>query len=91
MVPKWNHFGYSTHMANVTIKDIDADDLSEVASRATRLGMSTQEYLRRLIAREAQRPVVLDQLRLLAEQRRAGRTPMTMADFDAVRTRAMRG
>ena len=78
-------------MANVTIKDIDAGDLGEVASRATLLGMSTQEYLRRLIAREAQRPVVLDQLRLLAEQRRAGRTPMAMADFDAVRTRAMRG
>ena len=78
-------------MANVTIKDVDAHDLGEVAARAAALGMSTQEYLRRLIAREAQRPAITDQLRVLAEQRRAGRTPMTMAEFSAARKSAMRG
>lgn len=78
-------------MANVTIKDLDENDLSEVSRRASSAGMSTQEYLRRLIAREARRSELPDQLAELARQRRHGRTPMSMDEFAKVRRRALRG
>ncbi|HMQ25097.1 MAG TPA: hypothetical protein PKA98_03850 [Acidimicrobiales bacterium] len=77
-------------MANVTIKDIDDDDLAGVARRAAHLGLSTQEYLRRLIAREAARPALPDELADLASQLRTLREPMTMGEFDRVRRRAVR-
>lgn len=77
-------------MANVTIKDVDENDLGEVARRAAESGMSTQEFLRRLIAREARRPQVPDQLAEIARRRRTGRRPMTMDDFARARTSAMR-
>jgi len=90
MVPGRRLFGYHTHMANVTIKDIDNDALAEVARRAHDLGMSTQEYLRRLIARDASRPRMPDELATLAERVRAERTPMSMDDFDRARRGAIR-
>jgi hypothetical protein len=77
-------------MANVTIKDIDDSDLAGVARHAARLGLSTQEFLRRLIAREAARPVLPDELTELARQVRSGRQPMPMAEFNRVRRRAVR-
>ena len=58
-------------MANVTIKDIDDNDLEGVARQAAHLGLSTQEFLRRLIAREAAQPVLPDELADLARQARA--------------------
>jgi hypothetical protein len=77
-------------MANVTIKDIDDGDLEGVARQAAHLGLSTQEFLRRLIAREAARPVLPDELTELARQVRAQRQPMPMAQFNRVRRRAAR-
>jgi hypothetical protein len=77
-------------MANVTIKEVDDSDLGSVAARASAEGMSTQEFLRRLIAREAARPVIPDELAALAAKRRAGRTPMSMNDFNRVRRTASR-
>lgn len=77
-------------MANVTIKDLDDADLRGVAERAGRLGLSTQEYLRRMIAREVRRPVVEDQLAALAERRRTGKQPMSLQEFDQARRRALR-
>ena len=78
-------------MANVTIKDVNEHDLGEVSRRAAQVGMSTQEFLRRLIAREASRPMLPDQLVVLARERRAGRAPMSMDDFARVRRTALRG
>jgi hypothetical protein len=77
-------------MANVTIKDVDDNDLATVAARANAAGMSTQELLRRLIAREAARPVVPNELAALAAKRRLGRTPMSMVEFNRVRRAAAR-
>lgn len=77
-------------MANVTIKDVDDDDLERVAGKAAHLGLSTQEFLRRLIAREAALPVLPDELTELARQVRADRQPMPMAEFNRVRRRAVR-
>jgi hypothetical protein len=77
-------------MANVTIKDIDNDDLAGIARHAAYLGLSTQEFLRRVIAREAARPALPDELTELARQLRADRQPMTMAEFNRVRRRAAR-
>ncbi len=77
-------------MANVTIKDIDADHLEAVASHAASLDMSTQAFLRRLIAQEATRPILVDQLAALSERRRTGRPPMSMDQFHTTRRRAMR-
>ncbi len=69
----------------MTIKEVDDGDLSSVAARAANEGMSTQEFLRRLIAREAARPIVPDELTLLAAKRRSGRTPISMNEFNRVR------
>lgn len=77
-------------MANVTIKDIDDGDLEGVARQAAHLGLSTQEFLRRLIAREAARPALPDELTELARQVRAQRQPMPMAEFNRVRRSAAR-
>ncbi len=77
-------------MANVTIKDVDDDDLAGVARQAAELGLSTQEFLRRLIAREAARPALPDELADLASQLRSLREPMAMSDFERVRRRASR-
>ena len=77
-------------MANVTIKDIDDSDLEGVARQAAHLGLSTQEFLRRLIAREAARPLLPNELAELARQVRAERTPIPMAEFNRVRRRAVR-
>ncbi len=77
-------------MANVTIKDINDSDLEGVARQAAHLGLSTQEFLRRLIAREAARPALPDELADLARQARAERQPMPMAEFNRVRRRAVR-
>jgi negative regulator of replication initiation len=77
-------------MANVTIKDIDDDAFRDIAERADALGMSTQEYLRRLIAREAGRPHLPDELAELAARTRSGRTPMSMDEFDSIRRAAIR-
>lgn len=77
-------------MANVTIKEVDDSDLRSVAVRAKAEGMSTQEFLRRLIAREAARPIIPNELATLAAKRRAGRTPMSMNDFNRVRRAATR-
>lgn len=75
----------------MTIKDVDERDLGEVARRAADAGMSTQEYLRRVIAREANRPMLPHQLAELAERHRSGRTPMPMDRFATERRRALRG
>jgi hypothetical protein len=77
-------------MANVTIKEVDDAHLSAVAERASADGMSTQEFLRRLIAREAARPHVPDELAALAAKRRAGRVPLSMKEFNRVRRAAAR-
>jgi predicted DsbA family dithiol-disulfide isomerase len=77
-------------MTSVTIKDINVHDLDVVASRAAAAGMSTQEFLRRLIAQEAARPALPDELRDLAAKRRAGRKPMAMSEFNRVRRSAVR-
>ncbi len=77
-------------MANVTIKDVDDGDLAGVARQAADLGLSTQEFLRRLIAREAARPALPDELADLASQLRSLREPMEMGEFDRVRRRASR-
>jgi hypothetical protein len=77
-------------MASVTIKDINVHDLSAVAARAAAAGMSTQEYLRRLIAQEAARPALPDELADLAAKRRVRRKPMSMVEFNRVRRAAAR-
>ncbi|MFN3218653.1 MAG: hypothetical protein ACE367_19330 [Acidimicrobiales bacterium] len=77
-------------MANVTIKDIDDNALRHVAAQAEALGMSTQEFLRRLIVREAARPRLPDELIDMAAELRAQRTPMSMDEFDRARRAAMR-
>jgi hypothetical protein len=91
MVALWNHRIYNVDMANVTIKDLNDDDLNAVSQAATVAGMSTQEYLRRMIAREARRPAVPDQLAEIARRRRAGRKPMSMEEFNVARRAALRG
>jgi hypothetical protein len=87
---QWFHFGYHVTMANVTIKDIDDRDLQGVARQAALLGLSTQEFLRRLIAREAARPALPDELAELARRARSGRQPMPIAEFQRARRRAVR-
>ena len=82
---RWFHIGYHSLVANVTLKDINDADLTAVAARAAAAGMSTQEFLRRLIAREAARPMVPNELEALASERRAGRSPMQMNEFERVR------
>jgi hypothetical protein len=77
-------------VANVTIKDIDDGDLGQINAKAGAQGLSTQEYLRRLIAREAALPMLPDELRDLAARRRAGRQPLTMEQFEASRQGAWR-
>jgi hypothetical protein len=72
-------------MANVTIDEVDDGDLSSVAQRAASEGMSTQEYLRRLIAREAARPFIPDELGAFAAKRSAGRTPISITEFNRIR------
>ena len=74
-------------MANVTVKDIPEDQLAAVSLRAKAEGLSTQAYLRRLIAREAAIPLLPDQLSAIAAEMRATRTPMTMEEFDEIRRR----
>ena len=74
-------------MANVTVKDIPEDQLAAVSLRAKAEGLSTQAYLRRLIAREAAIPLLPDQLSAIAAEMRATRTPMTMEEFDDIRRR----
>ena len=77
-------------MANVTVKDIPDQDLAAITLRAKAEGLSTQAYLRRLIARDAAIPLLPDQLRELTATLRAERTPMSMEEFDAIRRRARR-
>jgi len=81
---------YAGSMANVTVKDIPEDQLAAVSLRAKAEGLSTQAYLRRLIARDAAVPLFPDQLRAIAAEMRATRTPMTMEEFDEIRTRRSR-
>ena len=78
---------YAGSMANVTVKDIPEDQLAAVSLRAKAEGLSTQAYLRRLIAREAAIPLLPDQLRAIAAEMRATRTPMSMEEFDEIRRR----
>ena len=77
-------------MANVTIKDVDEHDLGTIALHAKALGLSTQEYLRRLIARDAASPMLPDELRELAAARREGRVPITMEQFNQARRSGLR-
>ena len=92
--PDRNHSGcdpiYADPMANVTVKDIPEDQLAAVTLRAKAEGLSTQAYLRRLIARDAAVPLLPDQLRAIAAEMRATRTPMTMEEFHEIRTRRSR-
>ena len=81
---------YAGSMANVTVKDISDADLAAVTLRAKAEGLSTQAYLRRLIARDAAIPLLPDQLRELMATMRAERTPMTMEEFSDIRRRARR-
>jgi phage FluMu protein gp41 len=81
---------YSVGMANVTVKDINDSDLDGVARQAAALGMSTQEFLRRLIARQAALPTLPDELAELAREVRATRQPMSMDEYERVRRRALR-
>lgn len=89
--PDRNHNGcdpiYAGLMANVTVKDIPEDQLAAVSLRAKAEGLSTQAYLRRLIAREAAIPLLPDQLGAIAAEMSATRTPMTMEEFDEIRRR----
>ena len=78
---------YAGSMANVQVKDIPEDQLAAVSLRAKAEGLSTQAYLRRLIAREAAIPLLPDQLRAIAAEMRATRTPMSMEEFDEIRRR----
>ena len=66
------------------------EDLHAVSAQASAQGLATQAYLRRLIAREAARPVVPDELATLAAKRREGRTPLSMHEFDQLRRVATR-
>ena len=77
-------------MANVTVKDIPEDQLAAVTLRAKAEGLSTQAYLRRLIAREAAIPLLPDQLREIMAEMQATRTPMSMEEFDEIRRRNRR-
>ena len=92
--PKRNQNGcdssYAGTMANVTVKDIPEDQLAAITLRAKAEGLSTQAYLRRLIARDAAVPLLPDQLRAIADELRATRTPMTMEEFHEIRTRRNR-
>jgi len=81
---------YDAEMANVTVKDVPGDHLAAITLRAKAEGLSTQAYLRRLIARDAAIPLLPDQLREIAAELRATRTPMTMEEFDAIRSRRRR-
>jgi hypothetical protein len=76
-------------MPSVTIKSIEPEHLEVVARKAAAAGMSTQEYLRRLIARDAAQPLLPNQLAELARQLREGRTPMTMEEFNRIRRRVL--
>ena len=73
---------------SITVKDVDEHDLVELSRRAAAGGQSVQEYLRRVIAHEASRPLLPDELADMAKRRRAGRTPMSMDRFQAVRRKA---
>ena len=92
--PKRNQNGcdssYAGTMANVTVKDIPEDQLAAITLRAKAEGLSTQAYLRRLIARDAAVPLRPDQRRAIADELRATRTPMTMEEFHEIRTRRNR-
>jgi hypothetical protein len=81
---------YAGQMANVTVKDVPDQQLAAVTLRAKAEGLSTQAYLRRLIARDAAIPVLPDQLRELMATMRAERTPMSMEEFDDIRRGARR-
>lgn len=78
-------------MASVTIKDVSETDLAALAGRAELEGMSVQELMRRLIAREAARPILADELAALVRRHQADRKPMTMAEFNKARRTALRG
>jgi plasmid stability protein len=57
-------------MSDVLIRDVPDDVLAALESHAARLGLSRNEYLRRQLAREAQRsttPVTMDDLRWFTE------------------------
>jgi hypothetical protein len=77
-------------MAHVTVKDIPDEDLAAITLRAKAEGLSTQAYLRRLIARDASVPLLPDQLRELTSTLRAERTPMSMEEFDRIRRTSRR-
>ena len=77
-------------MANVTVKDIPEDQLAAITLRAKAEGLSTQAYLRRIIAREAAIPLLPDQLREIMAEMQATRTPMSMEEFDEIRRRNRR-
>jgi plasmid stability protein len=77
-------------MANVTVKDIPDDQLAAITVRARAEGLSTQAYLRRLIAREAAIPLLPDQIRALTDELIATRTPISMEEFDEIRRRNRR-
>ncbi len=77
-------------MANVTVKDIPEDQLAAITLRAKVEGLSTQAYLRRIIAREAAIPLLPDQLREIMAEMQATRTPMSMEEFDEIRRRNRR-
>lgn len=78
---------YAGSMANVTVKDIPEDQLAAITLRAKAEGLSTQAYLRRIIAREAAIPLLPDQLREIMAEMQATRTPMSMEEFDEIRRR----
>lgn len=83
-----NHSGsnltYGVGMANVTVKDIPDDQLAAIGVRAKAEGLSTQAYLRRLIAREAAIPLLPDQIRAITDHLIATRPPISMEEFDEI-------
>lgn len=56
-------------MTDVLVRDVPDDVVAALESRATKLGLSRSEFLRRRLAQEAvpQAPVTVDDLRSFAE------------------------
>ena len=67
---------------DLNVKNVDPAVVARLAEQAAAEGMSQQEWLRQTLARTAAR---LSPAELLAQ--RAGRTPMTEAEFDTLRRR----
>jgi hypothetical protein len=69
-------------MTDVLIRGMAEDDLARIDERATRLGLSRGEYLRRRITQDARRE---DRRLTVADLRRAAELSQDLLDEDVMR------